>query len=288
MQDLQSPARERQAETTSAPAHSGSWRDHLKIHPAAELFPSMSEPELRELGEDIKKNGLRQPIIYCKPPGDKDGKPVLLDGRNRLDAMELVGIATVDENGIVRHKNGAVYNGTDLAYPGLPDQDPYDLVLSLNIHRRHLDEEERRDLIAKLIKAKPEASDRAIAKKVKRDHKTVAKIRKKLESTGEMSPVEKRIGADGKKRKKPAKKRMVETDQERRDRMTCIAIAKGEIGDACIMAAERSQIALECFKNSCLAWLPDLTNEDLAKAGEFFHDYIQRRLARPADAGAGS
>jgi hypothetical protein len=33
-------------------------RDHLPVHPAADLFPLMSEPELRELGEDIKKNGL--------------------------------------------------------------------------------------------------------------------------------------------------------------------------------------------------------------------------------------
>lgn len=38
-----------------------SWRDH--IHPAADLFPMMSEPELRQLGEDIKKNGLRTPIL---------------------------------------------------------------------------------------------------------------------------------------------------------------------------------------------------------------------------------
>src|SRR5262249_42861997 len=60
------------------------WRDRPKIPPAAELFPLMSEPELRELGEDIKANGLRTPIVVYK---DK-----LLDGRNRLDAMELVGV----------------------------------------------------------------------------------------------------------------------------------------------------------------------------------------------------
>jgi hypothetical protein len=31
-----------------------SWRDHIKVHQAADLFPMMSEPGLRELGEDIK------------------------------------------------------------------------------------------------------------------------------------------------------------------------------------------------------------------------------------------
>ncbi len=35
-----------------------SWRDHLPIHPAADLFPRMSEDGLRELGEHIKANGL--------------------------------------------------------------------------------------------------------------------------------------------------------------------------------------------------------------------------------------
>jgi hypothetical protein len=66
-----------------------SWRDVLPIHPAAELFPLMSEAELRELGEDIKtKKRLTSSfaLIY------RNGRHELLDGRNRLDAMELVGI----------------------------------------------------------------------------------------------------------------------------------------------------------------------------------------------------
>src|SRR6516164_6629030 len=61
-----------------------SWRDVLPVHPAAELFPLMSIAELRELGEDIKRRGLLQPIAFFRNK--------LLDGRNRLDAMQLVGI----------------------------------------------------------------------------------------------------------------------------------------------------------------------------------------------------
>ena len=34
------------------------WRDKYKVHPAADVFPMMSDEELAELGEDIKKNGL--------------------------------------------------------------------------------------------------------------------------------------------------------------------------------------------------------------------------------------
>jgi hypothetical protein len=38
------------------------WREHLKVHPAAELFPLLPEAELRELTADIKANGLLQPV----------------------------------------------------------------------------------------------------------------------------------------------------------------------------------------------------------------------------------
>jgi hypothetical protein len=62
-----------------------SWRDHLKIHPAADLFPLMPPEELQALADDIKANGIRvPPESYI----DEDGKYWLLDGRNRLDAME--------------------------------------------------------------------------------------------------------------------------------------------------------------------------------------------------------
>src|SRR3954463_15099203 len=76
--------------TTAKPAKS--WRDVIKIHPAAELFPLMPPDELRALGKDIKKNGLTSPIAITTSKDAKGGNYQLLDGRNRLDAMELVGI----------------------------------------------------------------------------------------------------------------------------------------------------------------------------------------------------
>ncbi|UPJ25900.1 hypothetical protein [Bradyrhizobium sp. CW1] len=50
------------------------------------------------------------------------------------------------------------------------------------------------------IAAHPQKSDRAIAEEIGVDHKTVAKARAR---TGDHSPVEKRIGKDGKARKMP-------------------------------------------------------------------------------------
>jgi hypothetical protein len=57
----------------------------VKVHPAAELFPIMSDDELFALAADIKANGLLQPLTML---GD-----VLLDGRNRMRACALAGVA---------------------------------------------------------------------------------------------------------------------------------------------------------------------------------------------------
>jgi hypothetical protein len=58
-----------------SPASVFDWRQHLKIHPAADLFPLMSESELKELAEDIKKNGLKNPIVLVQSElRDESGK----------------------------------------------------------------------------------------------------------------------------------------------------------------------------------------------------------------------
>ena len=169
---------------------STSWRDILPVHPAADLFPMMTPDEITALGEDIKNNGLKQPIVLIKTP---DGD-ALLDGRNRLDAMASVGLTT--DLALIEHR---VLDA---------DADPFAFVISANIYRRHLTADQRRDLIAKVLKATPDASNRQIAAQVKADDKTVAKVRKVLEATADIPQLKKTTGKDGKARtttpKKPA------------------------------------------------------------------------------------
>jgi hypothetical protein len=162
-----------------------SWRDVLPIHPAAGLFPPMSESELRELGEDIKKNGLQNLITLC----NYKNTLCVLDGRNRLDAMELAGIKT---------------SGDDVNIFRACKTDPYEFVISANIHRRHLTTEQKRELIAKLLKAKPEQSDRQIANQIKASPTWVGKIRKEAEAAGDVSTVDTRTDTKG--RKQPSTK----------------------------------------------------------------------------------
>ena len=40
------------------------WRDAYEVHPAADVFPMMSDEELDALAADIKANGLKVPLLF--------------------------------------------------------------------------------------------------------------------------------------------------------------------------------------------------------------------------------
>jgi hypothetical protein len=174
----------------------GTWRDVLPVHPAAELFPLMSETELCELSEDIKKNGLREKVdIY---------KGCVLDGRNRLDALELIG-RTWDDI-LVKVGECPTHDG--------PNFDPYAYVVTKNLYRRHLTVDQKKKIVAKLLKAKPETPNLQIAKQVKVDDKTVAKVRTDLERRSEIPNVKTKTDSKGREQPAHKPKRSVEEDIE--------------------------------------------------------------------------
>jgi hypothetical protein len=169
------------------------WRAHL--------FPLMSPAELKELAEDIKAHGQTTAIMMWP---DSNQKLLLIDGRNRLDALALLGLIGVDKSGCLTLKTTRPNDRCE--FECAPHIDPYALALSLNVHRRHLTPEQKRTLIAKVLKARPEQSDRQIAEQAKVDHKTVGKVRAEKEATGEIPQLKKTTGKDGKSRPKPTKK----------------------------------------------------------------------------------
>lgn len=179
-----------------------SWRDMIEVHPAANLFPMMSDEELKALGEDIKQHGLNEPIaITYQKPGGGPYQYSLIDGRNRLDAMEMAGLAP----NLLRARDRwklelAGSNQNEVPQPVFATGNPFDYVLSRNIHRRHLTPEQKRDLIANVLKAQPEKSNRQIAEQTKADHKTVASVRAEKQATGEIPQLAKTVGKDGKAR----------------------------------------------------------------------------------------
>jgi hypothetical protein len=187
---------------------SKSWRDVIEVHSAADLFPMMTADELKALGEDIKKNGLTSPIVLWSVLKANRPQYSLLDGRNRLDAMEATGLSLIDDNGELNIKCDIVaayrLEGLGFVPSGI---DPYDYVLSANLHRRHLTAEQKREIVAKVLKAQPSKSNRTIAKQTKVDDKTVAAVRGKLEATAEIPQLAKTVGKDGKARTTTPKKR---------------------------------------------------------------------------------
>jgi ParB-like chromosome segregation protein Spo0J len=148
----------------------------LKPHPLAELMPAMTEEEFVALKEDIEKHGVHEPVWVFENQ--------ILDGRHRARACD-----ELDQEFEIRE-----YNGTD---PGA-------FVVSLNLHRRHLNREQKRALVERLLEAMPEKSNNAIARTAKVDDKTVAKVRVELEARSEIPNVAKRT--DSKGREQPAKK----------------------------------------------------------------------------------
>ena len=60
----------------------------LVPHPAADLFPMLSDSELRALADDIKANGQAIPVAVLNGT-------YILDGRNRCAACKLAGVEPI-------------------------------------------------------------------------------------------------------------------------------------------------------------------------------------------------
>lgn len=187
------------------------WRDVIRVHPAADLFPLLDPEQLEQLAADIQKNGLLQPVTICAPIIPGGGTPVLIDGRNRLDALERLGKIRVVNDKVefagwnqgqwlsLSHATHIVKLDCKLAH-----DDPYAYVASLNIHRRHLSKEQKREAVAKILAANPGVSDRRIGKVVGVDGKTVAGVRAAMERRAEIPHVS--LVTDTKGRQQPVGK----------------------------------------------------------------------------------
>jgi hypothetical protein len=174
-------------------SHPNAGLEGIEFHPAADLFPMMSDPELDELSKDIAgPRGLQQPLVWL------DGQP--LDGRNRLAAISRISDKARREP-LLQYALDA-RRGIQLTRLSAAEAEA--AVISLNLHRRHLTVEQRREFVAARLTAHPERSDRAIAREAKVDHKTVALVRAKSEARGEIPHVASRTDTKG--RRQPASK----------------------------------------------------------------------------------
>jgi ParB-like chromosome segregation protein Spo0J len=147
----------------------------LEPHPFSKMFPPISQEDFDKLVADIKDNGLHHPVVRYQ------GK--ILDGNNRYRACGQAGV----------EPKFADFEGTDAQAQAY--------VISANIHRRHLSLEQRREIIATLLKADSTKSNRQIGETTKADHKTVGAVRAGSEACGEIPHTETTTDTTGRKQK---------------------------------------------------------------------------------------
>ncbi len=88
---------------------------------------------------------------------------------------------------------------------GLSEEEKRAHARALNLSRRHLTSAQKREIIEAQLKETPSISSRAIAARFGVHHSTVSAARDRLESTGEISQLDKTEGRDGRERRRPIK-----------------------------------------------------------------------------------
>lgn len=119
-----------------------------KVHPAAMAFPRMPASEFADMKESIRTGGIKIPILVTT-------KGVLLDGRNRVAAAYDLKLSDKDVP-------TEVFKGTE--------EEAVAEIIARNITRRHLTDDQRVALTAKLLGkelTKQAKADRASGKAAK-------------------------------------------------------------------------------------------------------------------------
>ena len=120
-----------------------------------QVMPPLSSEEYQELHDDIKVNGVLEPIHV-----DEEG--VVIDGHHRSKIANELGIPC-----------------PVIAHDDLSESQKRSLAFTLNLKRRHLNREQRRALGLESLRLDPIASNREHSKRTGLDHKTIQDIRKK-------------------------------------------------------------------------------------------------------------
>lgn len=143
------------------------------------LLPALTADEYEALKVDIAERGCLVPVEL-----DEDGN--VLDGAHRQRACDELGIAP-----------------PTITRRGLSDAEKRAHAIALNLQRRQLTREQTRGLLAELVKAEPERSDRQHATAAGVSPTTVGAVRADLVARGQLSKLDSRIGADGTTRSVP-------------------------------------------------------------------------------------
>lgn len=131
-----------------------------------QLLPALSEAEYAALRESIAEHGVRVPIEV-----DEDGN--ILDGHHRAAIAADLGIDCPR----------VVVSNLDT------EQDKRTVALMLNLSRRHLTREQKREVVRASIAADPDLSDREHARRCGVSPTTVGTVRREVSKLDSPEPV---------------------------------------------------------------------------------------------------
>lgn len=137
-------------------------------------LPPLSEEDFQGLRSSIAVNGVKVPILI-------DEKKRIIDGSYRKKIADELG-----------------YDCPEIVEAGLTEEEKRTLARALNLARRQLNTDQKRQIIADQLTETPNRSNRWIAKQLGVSHPTVISVREELEAGGKIYHLTEVVGEDGK------------------------------------------------------------------------------------------
>jgi hypothetical protein len=171
-------------------------------------LPALPYEQFLALRDNIAVHGVLVPILV-----DSDGpRREIIDGNYRK--------AIADELG---------YDCPEIVQPNLTDEEKRTLARALNLARRQLSTEEKRQLVADQLHETPDRSNRWVGKQLGVHHATVATVRAEMQATGQIIQLERTVGEDGKARPAIKQAQVVHrSPAERQARITAATLIHGD------------------------------------------------------------
>lgn len=199
-----------------------------------QLMPGLTDEERASLRLDIEKHGIRVPI-------DVDENDQILDGHHRAWIAAELGIPCPRR-----------------VVSGLSDEDKRKHAVSVNIFRRNLTREQRRELVGRL--RADGMSVRGIANATQLPKSTVADDVEQLSESGQLTDPERVNSEDG--RSRPAKaKPLTEEQQAERDHRDAIGRACERLRSVVTGWSQLVALADDQDRDEILAGLIDADRE---------------------------
>ena len=133
----------------------------IATEPRYQYMPSMSDEDYEALKRSIGEHGFWMEFAVVV---DEDGR--ILDGHHRAKACAELGVECPSRE-----------------RAGMTESEKDEYIWAVNIGRRHLTLEQKRELIRHRLVTRPQESDRSIARDVGVHNETVHRIREELEET---------------------------------------------------------------------------------------------------------